>query len=218
MENEWVMRKYIILVVFCLSILISFCAKEKTSHTEEQSSTAMKSSIDEKCIIQKETIEKYFKFKFGDSYKSVDFSKIEYFADDQGRIDDQILGYVCCFPNLISLTASWSKNVTDIGVKNFVECRLKNHGQRMNGINFQGTSITNESVKSLSELKEVGELFLDDNDKINDTAIQYFKKFTSIGSLSIVATGITAEGAEKLRKMKHIQGVDSEYHVPANQE
>lgn len=88
----------------------------------------------------------------------------------------------------------------------------------MNGINFQGTSITNETVKSLSELKKVGELFLDDNDKINDTAIQYFKKFTSIGSLSIVATGITAEGAEKLRKMKHIQGVDSEYHVPANQE
>ncbi|OOV45512.1 hypothetical protein B1J93_04725 [Leptospira kirschneri serovar Pomona] len=176
------------------------------------------SLVSVECEGNRKEMEGYLKTKWGSDYQRKEFNEITSITDDRGTTDDKILGYVCCFPNLTSLTASWSKNVTDIGVKKFVECSLKNGNQRMNGINFQGTSITNETVKSLSELKEVDELFLDDNDKINDTAIQYFKKFTSIGSLSIVATGITAEGAEKLRKMKHIQGVDSEYHVPANQE
>ncbi|EQA71110.1 hypothetical protein [Leptospira noguchii] len=199
-----------------LFVLLSIaCIKEQEQELKKGSSVFVE------CEVNRKEMEGYLKRKWGSDYQRKEFNEITSITDDRGTTDDKILGYTCCFPNLTNLTnltASWSKNVTDIGVKNFVECSLKNHVQRMNGINFQGTSITNESVKSLSELKEVGELFLDDNDKINDTAIQYFKKFTSIGSLSIVATGITAEGAEKLRKMKHIQGVDSDYHVPANQE
>ncbi|WP_061287104.1 hypothetical protein [Leptospira interrogans] len=198
-------------LLLLLLLLISLdCLKDQ----DQELKNGSRVSVD--CEWNRKEMEDYLKTKWGLDYQRKEFNEITAITDDRGTTDDKILGYVCCFPNLTSLTASWSKNVTDIGVKKFVECSLKNGNQRMNGINFQGTSITNESVKSPSGLKEVGELFLDDNDKINDTAIQYFKKFSSIGSLSIVATGITAEGAEKLRKMKHIYSVDSDYYVPAN--
>ncbi len=215
MERNDIMKKdpkvYRLLMLFILLTSID-CLKKQEQELQNASTVPIE------CIGNKKEMENYLKSKWGSDYNMKEFNEITSITDDQGTTDDKILGYTCCFPNLTSLTASWSKNITDAGVAKFVECRLQNNSQKMGEINFQATSITNESVKSLSELKEVGELFLDDNDKINDTAIQYFKKFTSIGSLSIVATGITAEGAEKLRKMKHIQGVDSEYHVPANQE
>lgn len=158
-------------------------------------------------------MEKHLKSKWGSDYQMREFSKITAIIDDQGTIDDKILEYTCCFPNLVSLTASRSKDITDFGVRKFVECRLKNNNQRMHEINFQATSITNESIKSLSQLSGIGTFYLDEN-RINNDSIPYFAKFKSIGQLSIVATDITEAGAEQLRKMKHIVSVDSEYHKP----
>ncbi|EMM74424.1 hypothetical protein LEP1GSC038_1820 [Leptospira weilii str. 2006001855] len=213
MEQNDIMKKdskvYRLLILFILLTSIDCLKKQELQNT---------SAVPAECVGNRKEMENYLKSKWGSDYNMKEFNEITSIIDDQGTTDDKILGYTCCFPNLTSLTASWSKNITDAGISKFVECRLRNNNQKMGEINFQATSITNEAIKSLSELKGVGELFLDDNDKINDNAIQYFKNFSSIGSLSIVATGITPEGAEKLRKMKHIHGVDSEYHVPANQE
>lgn len=166
------------------------------------------------CADSKKEMESYLKSKWGSDYSMKKFDEIVSIIDDQGTTDDKILEYTCCFPNLNRLTASRSANVTDSGVKKFVECHLKNGNKRMHEINLQATAITNESIRSLSELKEVGDFFLDE-DRINNDSIPYFAKFKSIGQLSIVATDITAKGAEKLRKMKHITSVDSDYHRPA---
>ncbi|EMN00727.1 hypothetical protein LEP1GSC021_2582 [Leptospira noguchii str. 1993005606] len=169
------------------------------------------------CSTRDIEIRNYFKVKLGSNFKVDDYLDWEIVSDDEGKLDDKALEYTCCFPKLNTLIVSRSKDITDFGVKKFVECRLKNNNQRMYEINFQATSITNESIKSLSQLSGIGTFYLDEN-RINNDSISYFAKFKSIGQLSIVATDITEAGAEKLRKMKHIQGVDSEYHVPANQE
>ncbi|WP_429946802.1 hypothetical protein [Leptospira stimsonii] len=189
--------------IYILIVINVFCLKEN-----ELKNTLR---IDNKCAENRTEMEKYLKSKWGSDYQMREFSRITAITDDQGTIDDKILEYLCCFPNLVSLTASRSKDITDFGVKKFVECRLKNGNQRMHEINFQATRITNESIKSLSQLSGIGTFYLDEN-RINNDSIPYFAKFKSIGQLSIVATDITEEGAEKLRKMKHIVTVDSEYH------
>nr|WP_078130573.1 hypothetical protein [Leptospira alexanderi] len=199
---------YRLLILFILLTSIDCLKKQELQNT---------SAVPVECVGNRKEMENYLKSKWGSDYNMKEFNEITSITDDQGTTDDKILGYTCCFPNLTSLTASRSTNITDAGVAKFVECRLRNNSQKMGEINFQATSITNASIKSLSELKDVGDFYLDEN-RINNDSIPYFARFKSIGQLSIVATGITPEGAEKLRKMKHIHGVDSEYHVPANQE
>ncbi|EMO73055.1 hypothetical protein LEP1GSC120_0408 [Leptospira santarosai str. 200702252] len=194
--------KYVIFILFTMHV---FCLKENELKSELR--------VDNKCAENRTEMEKHLKSKWGSDYQMREFSKITAIIDDQGTIDDKILEYTCCFPNLVSLTASRSKDITDFGVRKFVECRLKNNNQRMHEINFQATSITNESIKSLSQLSGIGTFYLDEN-RINNDSIPYFAKFKSIGQLSIVATDITEAGAEQLRKMKHIVSVDSEYHKP----
>ncbi|WP_425319227.1 hypothetical protein [Leptospira alexanderi] len=212
MEQNDIMKKgpkiYRLLILFILLTSIDCLKKQELQNT---------SAVPVECVGNRKEMENYLKSKWGSDYNMKEFNEITSITDDQGTTDDKILGYTCCFPNLTSLTASRSTNITDAGVAKFVECRLRNNSQKMGEINFQATSITNASIKSLSELKDVGDFYLDEN-RINNDSIPYFARFKSIGQLSIVATGITPEGAEKLRKMKHIHGVDSEYHVPANQE
>ncbi|EMM80700.1 hypothetical protein LEP1GSC037_0411 [Leptospira interrogans str. 2006001854] len=163
------------------------------------------------CISNKAKIESYHLKKWNGKYVVQDFDKIVSISDSEGKIDDQILAYTCCFPNLERLSAINSKNqVTDQGIKIFTECHKGN--KHLESLMITSGGITDESILYISQLKSLGVLYLDQNNLTNKS-IPYFERFKNENlELSIVETKISNDKIEKLAdKMPNLK-IKSKFH------